>query len=402
MKVWMLVGAAASALWIPTTLAQETPETPPGWQPPPAATGDEPPDAPGSNDPSQPGAPGVPGATEPPPPSIDPTRMSIDELLNQAERYKDEGRFKATELFLREIYRREPGNLAAKVISGEMFEATGDAYNARLAYTEVLNRQPTDFRANFGLGRLYNAVRKWTLAVHYLTQAESVAPAEKVGRVRSQLVYALRGIGSPGKAVETAEKAVAAAPNDLEARRSLITVRIDANDYERALLESQTMVNLARAEASASPGNRMALQRLFQANEIHIEVLHGYQASLMIKRADGRATGQVIPGAELKVANTLQRLIETMFAQTELQRSLAHHDILSFAQNAVQVMPTHVENQIALGVLQRLTADEKAARATFEKVLEIDPSNAEARRQLDMLSNAEPAEQAMNPAAGTP
>ena len=93
----------------------------------------------------------------------------------------------------------------------------------------------------------------------------------------------------------------------------------------------------------------------------------------------------LLPGQQRSAAETLRQIIELMLRQTELVRELSYHNILPLAEKRVEYAPNDMDALMQYGLLLRNTAQTDRAIAVFQSVLTRDPTNVEARRQLEEL-----------------
>jgi tetratricopeptide (TPR) repeat protein len=334
------------------------------------------------------------------------TTLTIPQLLDEARAALDAKNALLAQSMVQAVFQRDEGNLEASLIDAEIATLEGDADRARKRYRMVVAVRPNDFEANLGLGRIYSRSKVYRQAMGYLERAKSSAPPERAAEAMTLLAKAYRGAGYLGKALEAVQRAVDHDPDSVESWEYLVQLRTQGEDYERALLDSDQLLALTRRKAIEQPSDRDALTRLHAAYETQRGVLGAHHRTLYQPNPVGNPSDKLLPGMEKKAAENLRRIVDLMIVQAELLRTLSYFEVRNVAERAATYDPTNVNVQIQYGLLLRNTSEIDKARTAFEKVLELDPANAEAQRQLSSLGGtsqpAIPAPAIDNPAAATP
>jgi len=313
-------------------------------------------------------------------------QMSIEELLGRAEQLLAARQAREALIVLGLVKQKDPGNLEAKVVAGKVAEAQGDMNTARKLYLEVLAAESSHFGANLGMGKAWVRARHWHQAQRYLERAALVAPTLKLSaEVQANLAIVYQGTYEREEAIKAARKAVADDPDNLAARQVLVGLCLGREEYDQAIIHAKQMVAAAARTVQRRPSDLQALQELSGACTVQIQVLRSYQQTLYEMAADQQYTDRLLPGQQRSAAETLRQIIELMLRQTELARELSYHSILPLAEKRVEYAPNDVDALMQYGMLLRNTARADRAIAVFQSVLMRDPTNVEARRQLEEL-----------------
>ncbi len=314
-----------------------------------------------------------------------PAPTPIAELLAEAERLVAEEKYAEAEPFVNAALAQESSNVQALSLSGEVYEMLGQAARAREAYNAVRAIQPNEFRANFGLGRLYVGTNMPRQALHYLDIAEPVAPAEKKAELLLLKGRALRSSGQTAKAIETIENAIRADEKHFLAWQYLAVILTESQDYDRALVATQRLVQIAEFEMQQDRSNLEAIGRLNAAYDSRLSVLREYHQRLYVPNVDGTRSDVLQPGTEKAAAAMLQAVVETLVLQAELHRMMSYHQAIPVAEKMVEYDAATPGHWMQLALLYVNTAQDAKAAAALEKVLELDPQNMDARQQLERL-----------------
>jgi tetratricopeptide (TPR) repeat protein len=326
------------------------------------------------------------------------TEMMIPDALAAAERLYKEQRYNAAIEMLNGVLTRDRGNLDALRLLGDVYWDVQDAENARKNWLLVRAVEPSDFGANFGLGRLQLRSGVFRNAKHYLEVADSVAPPERALEVAIALAKAERGAGDRAKALETISRALALDPENFEAVHTQVMLLAesaqDDEGLDRALTEAERLVQIAGKMLEAEGTTLTGVQRLQLAYDTELTVLSSYGQVLFERNPDGSLSQRLLSGKDEIAANTISRTVDIMLRQADLQRTLTYFQILTLAEKAVEYdRGTNPRTLLELGTLQMAVGKLKNAAATLRKVLELDPENKTARRQLESLQAPSPTSQ---------
>lgn len=336
--------------------------------------------------------------------------LTIPELVATADQYRANKRYSEAKRALELVLRRERANVEALRMLGNIAWEMKEAENARKYWLLVLQARPNDFDANWGLGRVHLGSGIYRNAMRYLEVATSVVPAEPAGlasEVLIALAQACRGSGLRAKALDVVQRALALDPDNYEAWSVLAAVRTEsafsADDLDNALHDAERLVEIASNELKTAGVTRTGVERLQSAYELELEVLYSYGKVLFERNPDGTLSDRLLPGREKLAAGTMRKTVDVMLRQADLQRTLTHFRVLAIAAKAVEFDGgTDPNTLMDLGLLQKVTGRLDAAIATFQKVLELDPLNQTAQRELDALQAQRRVSEGSTPGVSTP
>ncbi len=340
--------------------------------------------------------------------------VSIPELLYEAAQLRVARRYNEAVNYCQVVLQRDPSNVGALRLLGDMFWETKNAEPARNAWLRVLEIQKNDFVANFGLGRLYLAQRLHRQAKPCLETAARVVPAgppELKPQVLIALAQAYHGSGDRDEALGTIERALALAPGNFEAQYALVLLRTEAalrekrdEDFDQTLVEAQKLVRIAADDLRANGITPERVQTLQAAYQAELQVLSAFGWVLYEPNPDGKTlSDQLLRGMEKRAAAIVSKIVDVRLRQVDLQRTMSYFMILDLAATAVKYDGgTNPRTLLDLGLLQKQTEQWEAAIETFRKVLELDPGNEVAQRELEALQLRVPTPAATEPVPLTP
>lgn len=334
----------------------------------------------------RPTGPNRPAATSQPAPSEQQlTAMSVVELLEAGQRALMEKQYETASLYAEKVLARESTNLEGLVLRADLNLEQGNINPARRDYTAVLNVQKSDFRANFGMGRIWLGNRYYRQAIHFLETAVAVAPPDKKVAATVMLAQAYKSGGSLKQALEAVTVALQLKPDSIPALDLLAVTLADGKDLDRAMDASDKLLAACREEFAREPANSSKVYQLLSANKTRLAVLQSSRELLFARDSRGNLVDQVIPGREREAASVLNQILDILVVQQSLQNTLAYHDMRVMAERMVQYDSENAQYWLQYGVLCAKTYDNEKAAEMFHKVLEIDPNNADARQQLELL-----------------
>ena len=330
------------------------------------------------------GRKGVPSAVD----------QSISAALAWADAQRAEGNLDAAVETLQKVLSREPSNIDALRLLGDIAWEQQDAEQARKYWLAVREVQPNDFGANWGLGRLNLAGRASARsAIYYLEVAERVVPADEP-ELKSQLLVALSQAYAANqenrKALETARKVLGSDPDNFDAcyLSTALRARIARtdDDYDQALSDAERLVEIVRHDLQTTGATEEGVRRLLTAYQMELEVLKATANVLFERNTDGSLTDRLQSGKEQRAAKTISKTVDIMVRQADVQRTLTYYRIVEMAARAVEY-DASPSTLMDLGLLQKAVGKNAEAIQTFSRVLAIDPLHKEARRQLDGLQS---------------
>ncbi|MBI5863605.1 MAG: hypothetical protein HZB38_03670 [Planctomycetes bacterium] len=225
-----------------------------------------------------------------------------------------------------------------------------------------------------------------------------------MGELQAYIAQCYRKNGDFPDAFAAIEKALAADPGAIEPRQVNVSLQLAVRNFDRALAEADTLVDLCTKAIPGATRKRDALANLSGAYATRLTVLQKLGEIQFVIGPDGNPTDRVVPGREKTAAEITRRVAETYVLIADLNRTLTYFTTLEFAARAAVIDPTDLEAILLVGMLQRNTYQIEEAASTFRKVLEVDPGNARARAELEAMGvPVAPASQpATKPAPETP
>lgn len=338
------------------------------------------------------------------------SEMTIDELISGAERLSSVKRFTEALNLMQILLARDPENSEGLLMRSQIAWDAGEPELARTGWLKVRLAQPNEFRANFGLGRMYARTRVWPQARTYLEVAATVAPADRAAETLTLLALAYRGTGRAEEARQALERALQADPGYFDALDTLVTLRTQLQDFDGALADGDRLVSLAEEKAREGRSSRASLEQLDRAYDGKLRVLKERQTSLYARNPDGSPSDKLLPGAGPVAAQTLNAIIDTLWRQSELASILRNFDMVALAEKMVEYQPDVTDHYLTLGLLQLRCYQYEGARDAFfralgldrnnpvareqaqvalRKIIELDPTNEAAQSQLNALMSSE-------------
>jgi len=347
-----------------------------------------------------PGAPVTQPATQPGAQPPQQAIITIDQMLNTAESLLRVGNNTQAKSILDLVLERDPNNVRAKLVAAELAIAQQEYFAARNYYREVLNVEQTNLDANVGLARIYLMTRMFRQAASYLETAQRVAPPDRLPEVLTMLAASYRGRGSLLDALNAAQRAVDLAPQNVEARQTLIAVLMEADRFDPAMTHAAALTELATAKVRENPASREGLMQLLGAYGMQEQVLRAFHNTLYEYSPSGEPTDRPLPGKQAQAAGVIKQIVDLRVLQAEVARTVTYFDILELARKAAQYQPENPQYHLLCGQLYVKMSQIDAAIGEFQRVLELAPGDADATRYLRELNAPLTSQPAA--AAGTP
>jgi tetratricopeptide (TPR) repeat protein len=339
-------------------------------------------------------------ATPPGPGEITPTQA-----IEQARQLRASGQAADALELLRQVLKAAPTHIEANLLAGEICLDGNDFDRGRDHFKQVLDIEPSNFRANLGYGKILLANRSWRQAAALLEEAEKVAPADSRAEVKRLLAIAYAQMGHRQKAVDKAQEAVQANPDDLDALGALIQIRqavaqTDPRQLELALSDADKLVQKAGQAVERSPWRRENLGRLGDAYQVKLGCLQAYHNSFYQRDSRNQPIDRLQPGKGSEAGALLNRMADTIREQALLRFVLAEHDAIMLAERSVSgeydsKNVKYLEHLVAsYQQLQELTARlvgpgvygdtslQEQAIEICRRILELEPENAVAQRYM--------------------
>lgn len=198
----------------------------------------------------------------------------------------------------------EPDNAVVRNDLGTALEAAGRESEAAEAYRRALETQPPYPPAQHNLALILGRRGQWPEAAELLRAALAQAPGFHAAR--RQLGWALRRLGREEEARGCFDALLAADANDIETRRALADMDMDACRYADAAEQLGRCLTIAPGDAKAALALGSCLQELGRVDEAleHYRQLlrrdrsHYYE---VVKKLTSASTGRYwVNAAELR------------------------------------------------------------------------------------------------------
>jgi Tfp pilus assembly protein PilF len=337
-----------------------------------------------------------------------PVATSVEQLLGLAGQKKAAGEFREALGLLRAVLERDAVNISAQLLMGEILlesHAEADYAQARQLFMRVLESEPSNYRANLGIGKIWLANGVWRQAVEYLQKAVEFAPGAQRGDAKRLLARAYAGKGDMNPATQAADEALKADPTNLDALQTRAEVQLSAADrdprqLESALKATEDYVGRCDQAVRQAPGNAEALNRLNGGYDLALAALRAYHNNFYELDNRGQRTDRVRPGAEKDVAEILGRIAELYRSQSAVRYTLSEHDATVFLAKAVELQPKDVSCLEKLAEAYARIMDRVQAIETYRRILELEPSHAAALEYLRDAGTAPTTQPATAPSSG--
>ncbi len=286
-------------------------------------------------------------------------------------------------------------NVEARVLYGELLALAQEPNEARQHFKAVLELDPSNFRANLGLGRFYLESHIWRQAGAYLEAASTVAPRDRAAETLQLLAKAQLGQGERAQAISTAERAVAADPANTQSLELLIQMYMEGEQYDKALEQAKSLVSAARQRREENRADRTALEGLARALQFRVQALASYYTSLCRKDARGRNTDQLRPGTEAEAAELLSQIAYLHEEAAKLSWELSYHQTLAILEPVAAQQTAAGREQFEnntrylldiAGLLRATNQEQRAVQllqriASLERPTDADPEQARRNQQ---------------------
>ncbi|MCK4342139.1 MAG: tetratricopeptide repeat protein [Phycisphaerae bacterium] len=338
---------------------------------------------------------GIPGT---PPGQVELTNV---QKLERAHELKEAALEENEPEFLREaldlvsdVLEEDTLNTEARLLAGEILMEANEYDSARDNFSVVLEVEPSNFRANLGVGKIWNANRSWRQATAYLERAERVAAdLERAVEVKRALAIAYAGQGKLTEAIQKMDEVVRADPDDLDGLQTSVGIRLGAaardpkylEGEEGALAAAETYLKKVTQVVQQTPWKKEELDRLNQAYELLLAALRTLHNTFYEHDIRNQPTDKLLPGKEVQAAAALNRIAEKLSEHALLKLTLAEHEALMLAEKAVEYDPWNVKYLENLAALYQRTKNRARAVETFRKILELDPQHPGAKQYLEAV-----------------
>jgi len=290
------------------------------------------------------------------------------------------------------VIKREPTNARALLLKSRFFQAENKLPEARDQAQAAVKAEPNSVAAHFALGTLQNLLRQRKEAIVSFSEVLRLNPRAAVAQVYLSRLNLQEG--TPDAAVSFAEGALANAPDNPEARASLIRGLIGRRDTARAeqevatLLKQFPMVGLVHAldgavrlQKNDLAGARAAYEKAYSLTPGSVEALAGLTGVDLLQNRAPQARARV--DARLAEAPNQPELMLLAAQVSGAQRDLGRAE--SLLRRAIQVDPTSTRAYSMLAGVLLAAGKLDAARAEFDQMAQRDPKNIAAQTMAAMI-----------------
>lgn len=316
--------------------------------------------------------------------------MSAADLLDAGQKALAARKYEAGVAYANKILEKDAANIEGLLLRADCNIEMNRIVPARTDYTAVLNAQKGDFRANYGMGRIWVRGKYWKQATHYLEDAVRVAPPDRKADALVLLARTAQANKAIQQALDTVTQALQLKPDSVEGLDLMATLQSDLGKLDLAMDNSDKLIAVCKEAFARNPADPQMVSQLNSAYITRLKVLSGARETLFARDARGAPIDQVLPGKEREAAGVLNQILEAMIVRHGLEATLQYHDLMALAERMVQYDPQNAQYQLQYGLLLLKIYDNEKAADAFRKVLEIDPNNAEARNQLEQMRAAPP------------
>ena len=314
-------------------------------------------------------------------------QLTEADFILDAQNRRENGQLAQARAVLRELLKLNEKSLPALVLDGEIALdlVPPDLTGAKASFNAALRIQQSDFRANYVMGLVQYHYGQWRNALLYLENAAKAVPADRVSALYSRMANCYAKSGELQKAFEASDRALAAAPGDLEPHEVYVSLLVRSRSYEKALTASDKLIELSTQAVSGAKSTKDALMKLAAAYNVKLNVLQKLGEGNFVIGTDGSPTDKPISGREKVAAQIVRQVADTYILIADLNRTLAHFTTLDFAEKAAAIDETNADHWLLVGMLRRSTYQDAKAVEAFQKVLELEPTNDRARLELENL-----------------
>jgi len=321
--------------------------------------------------------------------------MTTSQMLAYAEEMRAAGEYNGAGQIVSAIIQQDPKNLDALSLAGELLIIAGDVQSAIRSFQKARSVKENDFRSNLGLGKAYFRAKLFRNAVMYLETAALVTPPDRIGEVYTVLAESQRGAGNVSRAIEAIDRALKADPDNVAANTFQIQLKLERSEISEALALTDRLLAVVKKSLDDSKNKQEALKRIADAYDLRLMAIQELERSMHVKDPQGRVTDQVIPGREAEAAAAVLAYVDTSLQRSELAITISYFQPIELLRESLKYDPTNVKIMLRAAVLLRNTFQDNLAVEVYQRVLTIEPANAEAKAALSELGAPE------KPAAST-
>lgn len=260
----------------------------------------------------------------------------------------------------------QPNNTQALLGLAEAYLVAGNSLQAVEIYNRCRKLSPGDWRPDFGLGTVYLQTNYHRLARPFLERALRLAPnqPQSRGRVAMNLALCYKGLHQTADALSMARQALALDPTNIEVRRLLISLYVDAERFDDSLAEVQATADMLRDSMAKGPDDGTLAAQLLQILSMRVELL---QAKIQAQPDD--------PSLRVQMVDALEQVAQA-------DQVVTYHNALAHAEAALAKAPQDPDVLFVHARLQHLVGRPAKAIEDLQALLKIAPNDTRARQLL--------------------
>lgn len=314
--------------------------------------------------------------------------MPLSEALARAQELLDAGDVENARRMITRALERDTGNPDVLLLDARIAEAERDIDRAEKRYLAVVRLVPNNFEANFGLGKIYERAKVPRQAIPYFERARdhsTTATPKQRSELFQRLSNAYRRDGKKPEALNAARFAIESDPDNFDAWRQLVEQQVWLKDWVNAVENAQRLVARAMDYVARERGTAAAYTELYRAYDTMIGAMRLYFQTLFLVNPDGSRSERVTPGNERVAAQILSQLADLRIMQIEVRDKLEFFELSELTARGLTYQPDYVPLLLQHGLLLRNTGRFSEAQDVFVRILSIDPDQADARAELELL-----------------
>lgn len=276
----------------------------------------------------------------------------------------------------RSIRREHPGYVLATLMLAEALRLLNRGSEAVDFYSEVLGMPQVEYYyvAHKGLGKIYADAQWYQLALAELEKAAALKTGDP--DVYRDIARCYESKNELKKAIENAQYAVGAAPDDPALHTLLSRLNATSGDFVTAWGEAQRAMVLAYDKFAKDPTDVVAITLMLQYSRFNMDILNEY--------LDYKSHN---PDYGANAVELIVRRAKIWREVSILAQLLSLHEALRWANDMNKVYPDDPRLLLEIAKFQQQVQMDDDAKKTLQRVLEISPGNVEAKQILEFLQN---------------
>ncbi|MBI3666011.1 MAG: tetratricopeptide repeat protein [Acidobacteria bacterium] len=260
------------------------------------------------------------------------------------------------------IIELDPKDVESHLHLANLYRVNRDSVKAEQMLKKALELDPSSDEALTTLASLYSEIGDNAGAIEMLSRVSKKNPSSKV---LAALGAAYSQSNQPEKAVEALEKAVQIDPSNIDARRLLAQSLLGADQYDKALIQYQTLVQ----NDPQDPRNYVSLSQIYR----HRRAFEQARENLEKAKALAPADWIEVPYNEVILLETEGKTDQAIAVLEKLIQSTAKAGSADYTARERSNRAFFYEK---LGMLERSQENFAAAEKSFRSMVETDPESA--------------------------